>query len=441
MKRLTSLVIFITLLLLSCKSPKAPSDLIKPDYKKSDLNTTELAQLVTSNNDLGTGLNKKFVQSDLNSTIANLSKEEKQLLVKNNKVASTAQLNDLYNISFIDSLRSELKNKKKVQIDVSETFLLDYLTQEKAIDTLVVSYLNLKTPTNGDVTTFTYDVIAGDEIFYEIKNGTHEVKNIEFIEGETVRLRLSKIKKKKTVKGAFKIMTDNKLILNISNKGFFRNKGMLGSNLTIIIKKPVKKKGTLTGFVSDTTYVSKMVNKTVIDTTYKVVDTKLFKIEPILNITKKNTFNFPIIISSTDNLIGWGYWIGTTTADFDTYKGLEKDGDEAIISYAREELFELKPSFTLPVYSGKDLDILILNQSLDSRTANFNKNFAFYRSDRFIPRLNKKAEIRMTNTSTIYDYTINYRLVTVSTVERDKMVEVPVLVIKKSILIQMNDND
>jgi hypothetical protein len=426
----------ITLLLLSCK----PSEL-QADLKKAEANPLKEFNLKEPNLKDSKKLEKKVTPAELDASLNNLSKEEKDLLAKKLNLKDSKKLTDIYNVNYLDSLKSILKEKKEVKIDISENFLLDHLTQNSTTDTVVISYLNIKSPTKGEVATYTYDVLAGDQIIYEITNGKHELKNIEFIEGETTRLRLNDIKKRKVITGSFKIMTDNKLILNISNEGFFRNKGVIGSNLNIVIKKLVKSKGTTTTIQNDTTYVAKMVNKISTDTIYTLEDTKKFKLEPTINITKKNSFSFPIIITSTDDLIGWGYWIGTTTSDFETYKSLQDGTNEAIIGYAIQELKELKPIIPLPKYEGNDLDILILNQSLDSRSINFDTNFAFYKTDHLIPRASKKAEVRLTNRSTIYDYTINYRLVTASLVNQSKMVETQVPVINKSILIKMSEND
>lgn len=420
---LHSICIFIIIFIVSCKTSSLDANLqppIKTTLPKIDKATT---------------------LSDLSASINNLSKKEIKLLSKKHNLKDEKELNNLYNSKFLDSLKSLLNEKKLLQIDSAENFLLQHLTREETTDTIVISYLNIQSPTKGEVATYTYDVLAGDHIIYEITNGKHEIKNIEFIEGETTRLKLSDIKKRTITKGSFKIVKDNKLILNISNPGFFRNKGLLGSNVNIKIKKVIEVKGTTTKIVNDTTYVTKMVNKTINDTVYKLEDTKKFKLEPTINITKRNSFSFPIVITSTDKLIGWGYWIGTTDNEFESYKNAQIDGEETIISYAKQELKESKPNVSLPKYEGKDLEILILNQSLDSRTLNFDTNFAFYRTDNLIPRVSKKAEVRITNRSTIYDYTINYRLVTASIVSQNKMIETKIPVINKSILIQLPEND
>ncbi len=426
-KKVNSTVfLFLLIFLFGCKSSKVVTDLTK---------------LVNSNKTTINNLNKELVAKDVSNSINNLNKETKQLLVKKKSLNNESSIETLYSVTYIDSLRNILKTEKEVKIDESETFLLDYLVQNKTIDTVVISYLNIKTPTDGSVTTFTYDVIAGDEIIFNMQNGKHKIKTIEFIEGETVRIRLMKIKRKKKVDGAFRVMTDNKLILNISNSGLLRNKGVFASNFTLIIKKPITHKGTSTEFINDTTFVKKMVNEVITDTIYKIEDTKAFRLEPILNITQNSSFTFPIVISSTDRLLGWGYWFGTSSTEKEMYDSYANDDGEALITYAKEELFETKPSFTLPTYIGNDLSISILNQSLDARTAHFNRNFAFYKSDELIARPSKKAEVRLINKSTIYDFPIHYRLVTVSTVETNKMVEKLVPIINKSIKIQLKKNE
>jgi len=418
--------LFVLMLLFGCKLSEQATDLTK---------------LVKSNTIAINNLNKELVAKDISNSINNLNKETKQLLVTKKGLENESGIEKLYTIDYIDSLRNLLITQKEVKIDEAELFLLDYLTQEKTLDTIVMSYLNLKTPTDGSVTSFTYDVLAGDEIIFNLQNGKHKIKTIEFIEGEMVRMRLMNIKRKKKVDGAFRVMSDNKLILNISNPGFLRNKGVFASNLTLVLKKPIKRKGTSIEFVNDTTFVTKMVNELITDTIYKIEDTKAFRLEPTLNITQSNAFTFPIIISSTDRLLGWGYWFGTSNSDKEIYDSYANADGEALITFAKEELLETKSGLKMPAYTGADLSISILNQSLDARTAHFDRNFAFYKSDLLVVRPSKKAEVRLMNKSTIYDFPINYRLVTVSSIQTNKMVEKTVPVIHKSIKIQLYKND
>lgn len=413
----------------------------KTKITQADLKKDNLELSKKSFGGLKEDLNAADSLNLISSEIEQLNDKEKIKLINKFNLQDTDELKNIYSKSYIDSLKNILKEKKILKIDVSERFLVDHIKKQNSTDTVVMSYLNIRSPKNGEVVTYTYDVLAGDQIFYEITNGKSKLKNIEFLEGETVLLKLNDIKKRKVINGVFKINKDNKLILNISNEGFFRNKGLKNTNLKIVIKKLNKPKRVTSTTQNDTTFITKRVNKTITDTIYTLEDTKTIKLEPTINITERSSFSFPIIITSTDKLIGWGYWIGTTLNDFENYNNIKSDDDEPLISYGIQELKNLQSNISLPKYDGDDLEILILNQSLDSRSANFASNFAFYKTDNLIPRASKKAEVYITNRSSIYDYTINYRLITAMIVNKTENIEAKVPVFNKKIVIQLEEDD
>ena len=422
MKINTALLFPLLFLLVCCKA----NDTISKLEKKAD------ADILSPS-----GLKKEVNQTHINQSLSEISDVTKDSLLSELKVKNITKLEDYYNASYIDSLRNILYQKKELKIKKNEDFLLNFLTEEEGVDTLVLAYLNVPSPSNGVTNSYSYDVLEGDHIFYEVNTGKRGINNISFLLGEEVRVKFSKLKKNTTKSGSFRVLSDNKLTLNLSNNGILKNFGLFRSQLTIKLKKTVPNKGTKIEFVNDTVYVNKSRVETTKDTIYKISDTKSVVLSPTLDITQNSSLTFPIVIPDVKNLLGWGYWIGTNTKEFESYQSL-KDSVEAGIIFAREELNNLEPSIKLPEASNNEVSLLILNQSLDARSFHYNKNFAFYKTDSLILKGNKKATVKLTNHSTIYNSEINYRLFTAREIKRERKVVKLNPVIKKSILVKLN---
>lgn len=421
MKMKTVLLSSLILLLICCKA----NDAVKQLEQKSEGTIFK-----------STGLTKEVDQSSINKSLANMSDVAKDDLLKELKFKNKSQLENYYTEDYIDSLRRILYTDKQLKIKKNEDFLLDYLSQKKGVDTIVLAYLNVPVPSGGMENSFSYDVLQGDEIFYKIETGKKSINFIEFLVGEEVRVKLAKLKKNTIKTGSFKVLADNKLIINLSNKGLLKNFSLVKSQIKIKVKKPIEKMGTQIEFINDTVFVDKSIIETTTDTIYNLSDTRSITLNPTLDITQKSSINFPIIIDNKD-LLGWGYWIGTNTKDILAYESLN-DSDEAGIVFAKEELSNAKPTINLPVATNDDASILVLNESLDSRTQHYNKNFAFYKTDTLIRKGNKKATVKLSNRSSIYNAEINYRLFTAKEVTKKRKVVKSHPVITKSILVKLN---
>ena len=87
--------------------------------------------------------------------------------------------------------------------------------------------------------------------------------------------------------------------------------------------------------------------------------------------------------------------------------------ESALIGFSKNELNKTLNAIELPINENKDVRLLIKNQSLDARSYNYASNFAFYKSDEFTEKMTKKAEVYMTNNSSLYDYDVSYNVIAV----------------------------
>ena len=148
------------------------------------------------------------------------------------------------------------------------------------------------------------------------------------------------------------------------------------------------------------------------DTVYKVIEKINFNLGSRLDLTKNHQQTFDINIDEFDTLLGWGYWIGLDKKSINTYNELS-DSESALITFSKNELNKSLNAVELPVNENKDVKLLIKNQSLDARSYNYASNFAFYKSDEFTEKMSKKAEVHITNNSSLYDYDVSYNVIAV----------------------------
>ena len=100
-----------------------------------------------------------------------------------------------------------------------------------------------------------------------------------------------------------------------------------------------------------------------------------------------------------------------------------------VLIIQKQEILKLNYKVSDLESKNDDISLVINNQSLDLRSLNYSKNFAFYISDNNVLNENNKGIIFVKNNSNLYDYTIQYILVSInlrkSKIEIDK--DIPVI--------------
>jgi hypothetical protein len=356
---------------------------------------------------------KNNYQNELYFDIEALSTKVKAQLIENISLNSDTNLSDYYTTSYIDSLRSVLIETGSLKINVFESFLLKHLKTKVIKDTLYLTNLNLNSPTKGEVKSYEFDVKKDDIIFYEITNTKkNTLKEISILEGGKTRFVKNNLKKKESVNGAIKIVSDNVLTVNISNDNFIKNMGFFKSKLKIVIKKTASQLKLQVEIKPDTIVSSKLSIEEVNDTIYKIIDSKNFRLGSRLDLTRSYKQTFNIIIDEFDDLLGWAYWIGFDKVSIEQFKILSEN-ESPLIAFSKNELRKVLRPVELSVNLNKEIGLIIKNQSLDARSFNYASNFAFYKTDDFTEKKVKKAEVYLTNNSALYEYDVSYNVIAV----------------------------
>lgn len=350
--------------------------------------------------------------------IDKLSENTKSQLKEYTSSSPESNLSDYYTKSYIDSIRTVLIQTGSLKINILESFLLDYIKSGSSKDTIYLTNIALRSPINGETETFNYDVKQDDIIFYEITNtNPHKLKKIEIKEGNTTRFLKNNLKKRETVKGQIKISSDNTLSLEVSNNDFIKNKGLFKSNIDISIKKLTPDLKFNAEIRADTIIETRLVEQEVNDTIFKIIDQNVFNLGPRLDITKRHSQSFEINIDEFETLLGWSYWIGIGKDDITQFNELSSD-ENPLITFSKNELIKGENQIALPKSSNRDVKLTIKNESLDVRSLNYSNNFAFYKSDRYTEKNTKKAEVFLSNLSTLYDYDVNHYVAAVGIVKK-----------------------
>jgi len=361
-------------------------------------------------------INKKYSE-DLYTDLSKLSEKVKKQLIDNISINSDLGIPEYYTPTYIDSLRTVLIKSGNLKINVYESFLIKYLKSKVVKDTVYLTNLYISSPTNGEVKSYEFDVKKDDRIFYEITNvKKNTLKEISILEGGKTRFVKNNLRKKERVQGSINIAADNVLTVNISNDNFIKNKGLFQSKLKIAIKKISPQLELQVEVKPDTIVESKLVIEEIQDTIYKIIDSKNFTLGPRLDLTRRYQQTFTIHIDEFDNLLGWGYWIGLDKTAIEQYK-LLSETENPLIVFSKNELRKFLRPVELSVTQNKDVELVIKNQSLDTRSFNYASNFAFYKSDNFTEKNKKKAEVYLTNNSTLYEHLVSYNVVAVGTIK------------------------
>lgn len=346
--------------------------------------------------------------------------------------------NPLYNDK-LDSIYEVLKNEKSILLDLADKQLyLDLLTRYNA-DTTYLTNIYMKTPKGGLPVTYVYDVKKNDLVFYTIENlGKNNIEEVSILEGATYRYVKQNLLKKKKETGTIKIINDNSLSLYISNDTFLKNKGLMSSKVKIQLKKISPLKINYEVVTDSILEVNSLVD-TVYDTIYKSKFDTSVKLFPTLNITEQSKLVVPVDVDLTENeLVGWGYWVGLNRFNSIIW---ETDQENDMINFARQEFFGFDNDVLLQTSENENIKLKINDLSLDTRSLNYNVNYAFYKADSKIQKSERRAEIVIRNLSYIYEYKLQLALVSVFLKERQVLVDKEIFIKKKFIKLTMNDDE
>jgi len=339
--------------------------------------------------------------------------------------------------SKLDSIYSILISEKEVLIDFEDRELYDNLIYKNLNDTTFLTNIYMKTPTDGSPVSYQYNVLKGDEIYFSFENiGKKSIKEVSILEGDTYRFVKQRFPKKSKEQGKIRIIKDNPLTLNIINNGFFKNKGLFGSNLKISLKK-VSPLNIKYEEVYDSVPSEQIAIKVLNDTIYNSFYDQSLILKPILDITGKSELIVPLDIDPEGKeLIGWGYWVSLNP--FNTIDWFSnKDND--LINFAKQEFFNSDEKISLQNSVNDNIKLKVNNISLDVRTPNYSRNYALYESDKKIDKPHRRAEVVIRNFSNIYSYNIKIGLVSVFFKEREVYQKSEVYEKKKFIKLSINE--
>ena len=386
------LVLFSFLFTLGCKSLMNPAE-------SESISPISLDELSTPR--------KVEPQNLLGSLAVEASKQAENLIKqKENNLASYYQ-------NYLDSLKQALADSGKVQIKGYEDFLIDLLSETTANDTIYLANLVTESNSKDVPLTFQYTALKNDKFFFEIEclksNSLSELiydgVDIQFIEGSETRYEYSDLKKKDKIKGVFKVLEDNPVVLNINKKGFSRAtlrvkvKKILGSNL--IVEK-----------LLDSIEETKMVVREVTDTVYHLIDDKQYFLSAQLDFSNSHEIIMPVIIKDLENVIGWAYWIGLDD-DINQYEELTKiTFEDPLKLFAKTELLKLASEFHLPKVLSDNIDVNFSNSTRDYKSLNSNEFYSFFKSDSLSEP--NKGRFDIVNVSKLYDLNVAVKVIAVN---------------------------
>jgi len=344
-----------------------------------------------------------YTLDEINTTL----KSAKSIEIEKDDLVNNSKKIDPKDQFIIDSIANKLIENKEVILPIKYKNIIENIDRNSIIDTIILTNIFTKSPTGGVPLNYQFDVKKNDIIIYEFNNtNISKIEKINIIEGDATRLLLGNFKGNSEESGSFRVLADNKLMLNISNDKFLKNLGLFRSKLKVSMKKvssPLKIK---TEIINDTVFKKNKVIEEVTDTIYNIYNNKKYNLKSTLYLSNQNRITLPIHIKNKNNLIGWGYWIGLKSSDTIDPKSYIDFSKQEILksSYNKSELESIN----------EDISLTINNQSLDLRSLNYGKNFAFYISDNNILNDNNKGIIYVKNNSNLYDYSIQFVLISIN---------------------------
>lgn len=359
---------------------------------------------------------------------ANLSKTiVSERLIKNS-------FNPFNKERFIDSVKNKLLVDKTVVVDYSKKDLVERIGFNNTSDTILLADINVISPTGGIPLNYYYDVKENDQILFELKNNSrNKLNSFEIKEGDYSRYVKQNLGKKDIVKSSFTVTGDNTLNVEIKNDDLLKNLGLFKSNLYLKLKK-LSDVSLKSEVIFDTIFTKKKIIETRYDTIFNIESNLKFKIGSKLNLNESNEKILPIIINSKDSLISWAYWIGLNSKDSIT---IDNNKNNPVSLFSVNEINNIKTNIdeAKQLFStNNDLSILSENYTLDRRSMNFSDNYSVYIVDNYYRNeMKKKGSIKIINNSKLYDFDIQFVVVSISLVPSKFEVEKEVGEIKKYI--------
>ena len=344
-----------------------------------------------------------YTLDEINKTLKSAKSQE----VEKDNLENNSKKIDPKDQYIIDSIANKLIENKEVILPIKFKDVVENIDQNSIVDTVFLTNIFTKSPTGGVPLNYQYDVKKNDIIIYEFNNkNINKIEEIKIVEGDATRLLLGNFKGNSKESGVFRVLADNKLMLNISNDKFLKNLGLFRSKIKVSMKKVSSSLRIKTEIINDTVFKKNKVIEEVTDTIYNIYNNNKYNLKSTLYLSNQNRVTLPIHIKNKNNLIGWGYWLGLKNSDTIDPK--------SYIDFSKQEI--LKSSYNeLDLESiNDDISLTISNQSLDLRSLNYGKNFAFYINDNDILSNNNKGVIYVKNNSNLYDYSIQFILISIN---------------------------
>ena len=356
------------------------------------------------------------------SDLTEINSEQLSISVEKDLISSKDQ-------DFIKTINAS--NLNTIIIPEDKSHLIDQIMSDKSGDTLNLSNLFIQTLKQGKSISYEYDVKEGDVLNYSfLNNKSGKIEEILIYEGDKIRFAHNNLKRNKSIDGSFQIIQDNKIILKITNYGFFK------SNLSV--KLDNISKNFKTEKLLDSIVGKEIITQKITDTIFMVDPNKIFSLPPYLDITNKPELSIPINIENIENTIGWGYWISLNQDELNSFNRVIEDGNEdPLLVYAKSEIFKNNFDFYLPITNSPYVELKLQSNYDLKSSLNSERNFDFFVYD--FSEFDKIPEffLNFKNYSKLYDYKVTFKLV--RAIKIDKLVEKEIDIVKNYIKIIKNN--
>ena len=212
------------------------------------------------------------------SDLTEINSEQLSISLEKDLISSKDQ-------DFIKTINAS--NLNTIIIPEDKSHLIDQIMSDKSGDTLNLSNLFIQTLKQGKSISYEYDVKEGDVLNYSFSNNkSGKIEEILIYEGDKIRFAHNNLKRNKSIDGSFQIIQDNKIILKITNYGFFK------SNLSV--KLDNISKNFKTEKLLDSIIGKEIITQKITDTIFMVDPNKIFSLPPYLDITNKPELSIEI---------------------------------------------------------------------------------------------------------------------------------------------------
>ena len=325
----------------------------------------------------------------------------------------------------IDSLKNLLLIKKTAVVPHSWRDLIEKINFKDFKDTVTLAKIYFNSPTGGIPLKYTYPVNQNDLVFYKFKNfSRNKLNSFTIKEGAYTRFKIENFSKKDSINNSLKISSGDSLSFIFDNNNqasiitkaisAIKSSGFLRSKLFLEVKK-LSKVSLTSEIIIDTVKVEQNILETQFDTIFTIEQNTRFNLGSKLNLREVKENLFPITINTKDSLIGWSYWIGLKNNDTIS---ISDNRNNPLSIFSLSELNNVKTPSDQMIQlnsTNTDIDIFFENYSFDRRSLNFSKNYSFFRVDNnFYKNFRRRGLIKLINNSTLYDYDIQFVVVSIS---------------------------